>query len=64
VAIIYENLTKWIDLKDYLKKHCKINDIVVSYENSVRPFMFYDLKQEDAKMRKIMSDIKKTARSK
>lgn len=64
VAIIYENLTKWIDLKDSMKHHFKNNGIKVSYEGSTLvPFAHYTEKL-DERFRKMMAEIRKTARSK
>jgi hypothetical protein len=63
VAIIYENLTKWIDLKDSMKRHFKDNNIKIAYESSTVVFAHYNSAM-DERFRKMMSDIKKTARSK
>ena len=63
VAIIYENLTKWTDLKDSMKQQFKANGIEVSYEGSTVVFAHYDLAM-DNRFRKMMSEIKKKARSK
>ncbi|XP_031556269.1 atrial natriuretic peptide receptor 2-like isoform X2 [Actinia tenebrosa] len=62
VAIIYENLTKWIDLKDSMKRHLKANGIKVSYEGStIGPFALHS-KVMDDRIREMMSEIKNKAR--
>ena len=63
VAIIYENVTKWIEMKDNLAKRLRAKGITVALEILTHHSALYRPKNHSDNYRDIMKKIKQEARS-
>ncbi|XP_048576040.1 atrial natriuretic peptide receptor 1-like isoform X3 [Nematostella vectensis] len=62
VAIIYEEWKKWVQLKNYMKAELEANGVEVTYEKSIKQFVYYNSNEHDAEFRTIMREIKEKSR--
>ena len=63
IAIIYQNITRWTSMTEYLEEEFEKNGITVAMTFKAANVPSYDLKAED-EFRKALIKIKQTARSK
>ena len=64
VAIIYENVTKWIEMKNNMVKRLRAKGITVAQELLTHPSALYRPENHTDNYRSIMRKIKQEARSK
>ena len=63
VAIVYENVTKWIEMKNSMVKRLQAKGITVALELLMNPSAVYRPQNHSTAYRNIMKKIKKEARS-
>lgn len=63
VAIIYENVTKWIEMKDNLATRLRVKGITVALELLTHHSVLYRPKNHSDNYREIMRKVKEEARS-
>ena len=63
IAIIYQNITRWTSLTEYLEEEFEKNGITVAMKFKTANVPSYDLEAEE-EFRKALIKIKQTARSK
>lgn len=64
VAIIYENVTKWIEMKNNMVKRLRAKGITVAQELLTHPSAYYRPENHTDNYRSILRKIKQEARSK
>lgn len=64
VAIIYENVTKWIEIKNNMVRQLRDKGITVALEMLTHPSFHYKPQNHTDSYRGIMKKIKEEARSK
>ena len=64
VGILYEDLPRWIEVKDYIVAMLHKNNITVRIQKAMKHFMDYHSKNDSEIHMNIMSEVKAESRSK